>query len=314
MSYELIDKDPEPATVRFLTFVPFLPDGRCVALPGPRLPAGEVRTGEHYLLDSSLRIPLETVGFRRQRVHPFAAEGDHVYIWLDGDHYTGRRAHATIDPVVDTPEAIATRVADSRAVLDAARAYRTQSDDDYYAGNLRLLEPAYLKGTTPQEGSGFGGDAARWRARRETIVDGVNANGSFLDVGCANGLLMESVREWAAERGFAIEPYGVDLAAGLVELARRRLPRWAERIDVGNAINYRPGREFTFVHTLLDTVPVRRRADMINHTLHTLVEPGGRLLVSHYQPDGGTDLTAAEHLRALGFPVSGSSGDTAWIG
>jgi hypothetical protein len=132
---------------------------------------------------------------------------------------------------------------------------------------------------------------------------------------------MESVREWAAERGYDIEPYGVDLAPGLVALARSRLPRWADRIEVGNAIDHRPadGRRFTFVHVLLDTVPVRRRADLVRHALTTLVAPGGRLLVSHY--GGGTDLTSAEHLRALGFPVAGGSHavgaerttTTAWI-
>lgn len=153
------------------------------------------------------------------------------------------------------------------------------------------------------------------------IVDGIDRDGAFLDVGCANGLLMESVREWAAERGYAIEPYGVDLAPGLVALARSRLPQWADRIEVGNAIDYRPasGRRFTFVHVLLDTVPVRRRADLVRHALGALVEPGGRLLVSHYA--GGSDLTSAEHLRALGFPITGEScavgfertTTTAWI-
>ena len=57
------------------------------------------------------------------------------------------------------------------------------------------------------------------------------------------------------------------------------------------------------MHTLLDTVPVTRRADMVRHALDVLVEPGGRLLVSHYQPAGGSDLGAPEHLRGLGFPV-----------
>jgi len=108
-----------------------------------------------------------------------------------------------------------------------------------------------------------------------------------------------------------------------VDLARRRLTQWADRIEVGNAIDYVPadGRRFTIVHVLLDTVPRRRRADLIRHALDTLVEPGGRLLVSHYQSKGGTDLTAVEHLRELGFDAAGSAhardsdrGDTtAWL-
>jgi hypothetical protein len=70
---------------------------------------------------------------------------------------------------------------------------------------------------------------------------------------------------------------------------------------------------------LLDLVPVARRADLVRHALATLVAAGGRLLVSHYQQ--GTDRTAAEHLRALGFPVAGEShgagpvraATTAWL-
>jgi hypothetical protein len=58
-------------------------------------------------------------------------------------------------------------------------AYRLRDDASCYAGNLRLLEPAYLRATTAEGGSGFGGDAVRWRARREMIVDGVDSDGTF---------------------------------------------------------------------------------------------------------------------------------------
>ena len=321
--YRLTVGDPDPSSVRRLTFVAFLPDGRCLAVPddaGVRLPTGVVRDGEHYLLDTALRVPLEEAAFRRQRVHPFAADGTHIYAWLDGDRYAGRRPHATIEPTTGTAEDIASqleesgRPADARAALDGARSFRTQSDVDYYADNLRLIEPAYLRGATPWEGSGLGGDAARWRAHREPIVDGIHRDGTFLDLGCANGLLMESVHSWAAERGLAVEPYGVDIAPRLVDLARRRLPQWANRIEVGNAIDYRApdNRRFTFVHTLLDSVPVHRRGDLIRHT-RTLVEPAGRLLVSHYPAEGGTDRTAPEHVRRLGFRLAGQSTMTAWI-
>jgi SAM-dependent methyltransferase len=333
VAYQLTDGDPEPGSVRSLTFVLFLPGGDCAAVPdgsgGLSLPAGEVRDGEHWLLDASLRVPLETAGYRMQRVHPFAADGDRLYAWLDGDRYTGRRPHASVELVTGAAGEIADRLAGAggaahaRAVRDAARSFHAQTEASYYADNLRLLEPAYLRGTTPQEGSGFGGDARRWRERRGMIVDGIRRDGSFLDVGCANGLLMESVRAWAAERGYDVEPYGVDLSPGLVALARRRLPQWAGRIEVGNAVEYRPAgaRRFTFVHAQLDLVPAARRADMLQHALDCLVEPGGRLLVSHYQADGGTAPTAAEQTRRLGFPVAGQShgqgapraATTAWI-
>jgi len=91
----------------------------------------------------------------------------------------------------------------------------------------------------------------------------------------------------------------------------------ADRIEVGNAIDYRAAGGCRFVHVLLDVVPRHRRADLVRHALSTLVEPGGRLLISHYQSGGGTDRSAAEHLRDLGFPVAGSASrpgaTTAWL-
>jgi hypothetical protein len=49
-----------------------------------------------------------------------------------------------------------------------------------------------------------------------------------------------ALREWAAERALAIEPYGVDIAPRRVEFARHRPRHWAGRVTVGNAIGYEP--------------------------------------------------------------------------
>ncbi|MCO8269447.1 methyltransferase domain-containing protein [Actinoplanes sp. TRM 88003] len=285
MTYRLIEGDPDPSSVRRITFVPFLPDGRCAARPGPELLTATVNEGDHYLLDTCLTVPVDALAYRPQRVHPFAADGDHLYVWLDGDR-TGDGPTASAD--------------DFPVVRDGLASFREQSDDGYYADNVRLLEPAYLRGATPQAGSGFDGDADRWRARREQIVDHLHRDGTFLDVGCANGLLMESIHAWAAERGRTIEPYGIDLAPRLVGLARARLPHWSDRIEHANAIDYRPqnGRRFTFVHVLPEAVPARRRPDLFRHLL-TLVEPGGRLLISRY---GDSPTTSTITPGASGSP------------
>lgn len=58
----------------------------------------------------------------------------------------------------------------------------------------------------------------------------LDRSGTFLDVGCANGLLMSSVAKWSADRGLAVEPYGVEISPRLADLARRRYPKWRERI------------------------------------------------------------------------------------
>jgi 2-polyprenyl-3-methyl-5-hydroxy-6-metoxy-1,4-benzoquinol methylase len=202
-------------------------------------------------------------------------------------------------------------------VRDAGRSFAAQDDTSYYADNLRLLEPAYLRAETAEGGSGTSATPEVWRQNRGMIVDCLHRDGTFLDVGCANGLLMESVRAWAEGRGLDIEPYGVDLGPRLVALARTRLPQWAARIEVGNAIDYDRGRRFTFVHCLVDSVPVARRGDLIAH-LRTLVEPGGRLLISVYGTTAGTG--AAQAVDDCGWHADGEFASpsgrhtTAWIG
>jgi 2-polyprenyl-3-methyl-5-hydroxy-6-metoxy-1,4-benzoquinol methylase len=321
--FRLIETDPPAEQVRQVTFVPFLPDGRCVLIEraeGPGLPAGEVLDGEDYLIDTVLRVPLQTAGFRYQHVRPFGIDGGHLYAWIEGAPYRGDRPYAKAELSFCTAEQAASRLRASgqpvlaEAVTAAAASYRALDEQAFYADTVRTLERSYLRGQTPQEGSGFGGAEQAWRQARHHLTEAITADGTFLDVGCANGLLMESVAAWCAERDLAVEPYGVDLAPGLVEVARRRLPHWAERIWLGNAIDWIPphGQRFDYVHVLLDCVPPRRHADLIRHHLAATVRPGtGRLLVSNYAaaPSAGSPA-AAQALRSLDFACGGqTSGD-----
>jgi 2-polyprenyl-3-methyl-5-hydroxy-6-metoxy-1,4-benzoquinol methylase len=334
--FRLIRADPAAERVRQVTFVPFLPDGRCVLIErpdGPALPAGEVLEGEDYLIDTVRRVPMQTAGFRYQHVRPFGLDGGHLYAWIEGAPYQGDRPHAKAVLTFCTAEKAAARLLAGQqpdlaaAVTAAAASYRTLDEQTYYADNLRTLERSYVRGRTAQEGSGFGGDEQAWRQARHHITEAIATSGTFLDVGCANGLLMESVAGWCAERGLAVEPHGVDLAPGLVDLARRRLPRWADRIWLGNAIDWTPpqGQRFDYVHVLLDCVPPQRHTDLIRHHLAGTVRPGtGRLLVSNYgaAPSLGNP-SAAGRLQALGFACDGqttggerpgrSPDPTAWI-
>src|SRR5439155_247963 len=110
--------------------------------------------------------------------------------------------------------------------LDRARERGEIGDDAWFAGMAEIFETAYLEGKNPRAQSGFGGNAARWEAARRPIADVIDRAGSFLDVGCASGHLLESVVRWSAHR---VEPYGLELSPGLAELARRRLPRSPRR-------------------------------------------------------------------------------------
>jgi hypothetical protein len=54
------------------------------------------------------------------------------------------------------------------------------------------------------------------------------------------------------------------LAPALVELARSRLPQWADRILVGNALRWDPPRRFDFVRTELVYVPPERKRGFVD--------------------------------------------------
>jgi SAM-dependent methyltransferase len=303
--------------VRRLTFLPFLADGRCALVPagdGLALPSGEVLAGEDPVLDTGLRVPLVTAGFRRQGFHPFAVSGDHVWVWCEGDDgYRGARPHAEVELWKGPAPEAARRLraaGDFHAaavVEEADRARRALDEEAFFRDNLRLLEASYLRDGTPRGGSGFGGGAADWRAQRAHLRQAIDRDGSFLDVGCANGHLLESMVAWCAEHGVRLEPYGVDLSARLVAEARRRLPRWADRLWVGNALDWTApdGRRFEYVHTLLDLVPPARLEQMVRHQLEHLVAPGGLLLASSYVPARDRSRHADRLLRRLGFRVDG---------
>ena len=86
--------------------------------------------------------------------------------------------------------------------------------DDFVAA-LEATAAAYLTHSDPIRQSGFGGGAARWRSEREPILDGVNVSGTFIDIGCANGYLLECLVSWGIARGLQIDPFGLDSAPAL---------------------------------------------------------------------------------------------------
>src|SRR5262245_33526830 len=149
------------------------------------------------------------------------------------------------------------------------------------AEDWRALEATYLAAADPRGGSGFHGDAERWERLRRPIVAAVDRDGTFLDIGCANGHLLESVVAWAAAQGHHLEPYGLDVSAALVDQARERLPQWGDRFDVGDVRSWTAPRRFDFVRTELCYSPGAERR-LIERLLHGAVGAGGRLIVCCY--------------------------------
>jgi SAM-dependent methyltransferase len=183
------------------------------------------------------------------------------------------------------------------AAIDGAHARGELDDAGWHTAVAGLVVPAYLAAETPQGGSGSSRDAAGWKRARSLLADAVAPGQTFLDVGCANGLLMESMAEWGG-----VEPYGVDISPELAALARRRLPQWADRIWVGNAAEWRPPRRFDVVRTGLDYVPPRRRPAFVEHLLSYC----DRLVLGVFNEEID-DRALEREVEGWGFPIVGQS-------
>jgi hypothetical protein len=135
-----------------------------------------------------------------------------------------------------------------------ARAADPQTLPEAFLQRLAVLQTLYLRESDPMRQSGFFGGAARWRAERSPILDGL-ASGDRLDIGCANGHLLECLVRWGQARGILLAPHGLDCSAGLIARARQRLPGHAADLHHGNAWDWEPPRRFAQVYSVWDCLP-----------------------------------------------------------
>ena len=165
----------------------------------------------------------------------------------------------------------------------------------------------YLAQSDPIRQSGFGGGTERWRAEREPILDAVNGSGTFVDLGCANGYLLECLVAWGHDRGLDLIPYGIDHSVGLIELARARFPGLESHFVTGNSWSWRSQDSIRFVYTLHDAVPADYLGDYLKRLLKEVVASGGRLIVGAYgsRSRGGMPFDVVEFMRDLRMPVAG---------
>ncbi|BAC91125.1 class I SAM-dependent methyltransferase [Gloeobacter violaceus] len=195
------------------------------------------------------------------------------------------------------------------------------SDEDlssWFDRHKEAIERSYLVGDDPYLQSGWASTPERWLWARRVILKAVPHSGSFFDIGCANGLLLECLVQWANEQGVRLEPHGIDFSEALVELARTRLPAFADNLAVANAHDWQPQRAFDYVHTLLEYVPEALQQEYLDRLLRQAVLGGGRLIVSSYSSrrTGRAALDVASRLGSLGFRVEGdalSHDEDGWV-
>lgn len=184
------------------------------------------------------------------------------------------------------------------AEIDARLEGGEIDEEGWHAAMAALVVPAYLAAETPWEGSGKQGSAEDWEHARSHVADAIDRDGSFLDVGCANGYLLECLPRWTSHR---LDGYGLDIAPELIDLARQRLPDLADRLHVGNALHCEPPHRFTYVRTGLEYVPRRRQRELVDR----LLTWGERLIIGPMtEPvDGPTERL----LAGWGHPPTGGS-------
>lgn len=155
--------------------------------------------------------------------------------------------------------------------------------DRWDRDTIELLAEPYLAAGDGPRGSGSGsGAAGEWRAKRQHLAVPMDADGDWLDVGCANGHLLVTLPRWAAERGITITASGLELIPALAERARALHPALADRIWTGSVMRWAPPHRFRYVTALTETVPPDLLGQLVGRLLADFVEPGGRLILSSY--------------------------------
>ncbi len=159
----------------------------------------------------------------------------------------------------------------------------TDELDGWFAEVKDVLETAYTAAPTPWQQSGKSGTFEEWTRLRLPNIAAVNRAGSYLDIGCANGYLLECLLAWGTLKGVTIVPYGLDYSARLVELAQKRLPLYAGNFYVGNAFYWQPPHRFDYVRTELAYVPRNYRRTFVEYLLANFLTDDGKLLLSDYR-------------------------------
>lgn len=206
-------------------------------------------------------------------------------------------------------EYLVTLSSTQRAVVRARlrELYSNAPRDVYFDAVREEISRHYLADpSNPYQQSGRTSGAERWRETRYCIVEALDRDGDLLDVGCANGLLLESLIGWAAERGISIRPHGLDFVPELIELAQQRLARYnGASFEVANAFYWVPSRQFDFVRTNLEYVQPADWPEYIARQ-YSAVKEGGRLILCHYrEPQDAVDVAAL--LTHLGYRVGGKT-------
>jgi hypothetical protein len=154
------------------------------------------------------------------------------------------------------------------------------SKDEFYKARSNYITKCYLTHDNPRGQSGHGGDEYSYMFRHLPIIECLNRSGSFCDVGCANGHLMEMTHKWATVIGFELQMFGVDISEGLIELAIKRLPEWRENFYVANRYFWKPEIKFDYIHLMeIGGYPEYDARTCFEYYMENYLADGGRMII-----------------------------------
>jgi SAM-dependent methyltransferase len=156
-------------------------------------------------------------------------------------------------------------------------------DEKWFNSLKKDIEESYLRHKDPWKQAGFMLTEEAWTACRKPIADCLEKSGTFLDIGCANGYLVESILKWTSERGLNITPYGIDLSEKLIVRARERLPQYSSNLNAGDALNWSNPIKFDYVRTELAYALEDSQEQYLHKIFTSYLEPNGKLLLTEYR-------------------------------
>ena len=178
------------------------------------------------------------------------------------------------------------------------------SEEEWFEIHNKFFTEIYLKSDNPRLQSGHRGDEARYRYTQGMILEAFWKDGSFIDIGCANGYLIEKLQQWIRNSGITINFYGLDISRGLIEAAKKRLPGLKENLFFGNGLYWKPPMKFDYVCVReLDYVPKGKRRDFFFH-LYDFLSSNGRLILGPFT-ENGMDKGLINEIEEWGIKPSG---------
>jgi cyclopropane fatty-acyl-phospholipid synthase-like methyltransferase len=143
-----------------------------------------------------------------------------------------------------------------------------------------LITNIYLKGDNPRKQSGHTGDEQRYRYTQGMLLEALYKSGSLIDIGCANGYLLEKLNQWIKNLDLRIDFHGLDISKELIALAKERLPSWKDHFYAGNALYWNSTKRFDYICVReLTYVPTNKQRSFFFHLYNDILADNGRLII-----------------------------------